>query len=107
MQPPQVWQRDVHAQDVQHPRQASRLAEDADPRGAPQARRLRAIRGRSAELLLPKQDKARLREESFNCFPYIQTALTLEMFKKFKVTHASVGQWVSGTTSSSVHSVND
>ncbi|KAJ1490094.1 hypothetical protein T484DRAFT_1778248, partial [Baffinella frigidus] len=31
-------------------------------------------------------DKARLREESYNCYPYIQTTLTLDMFKKFKVT---------------------
>lgn len=34
--------------------------------------------------LVPKK-KAVLREESYNCYPHIETTLTLDMFSKFKV----------------------
>lgn len=50
------------------------------------------------------KNKATLREESFNCFPYIKTTLTIESFKKFQVVVET--QHLPSTEEENAHHLN-
>eukprot|EP00960_Hanusia_phi_P004835 140073-Hanusia_phi.AAC.4 len=50
------------------------------------------------------KSKATLREESYNCFPYIKTTLTIDSFKKFQVVVET--QHLASTEEDNVHNLN-